>query len=201
MSYEPATGLNELHVFCCLKVACQKSTLKADSVIAVRYAQVSLPTTSLCLKSSTSLQLAYVFVPKNVLLTFHSCPYESTILEISYQIAATVNCNCNAILLVGTKVLNHGCFIAVLSYFSTHILRHSSHEILNKRLHSWVPIITVLFVIFMQKFKEAEAEVKCQLTDILTRNLAVTKRPRNAPCCWKFAITQSHSRSLEFTVE
>ena len=100
------------------------------TVVAVRYAKVSLPTTSLCLKSSTSLQLAYVFVPKNVLLTFHSCPYESTILEISYQIAATVNCNCNAILLVGTKVLNHGCFIAVLSYFSTHILRHSSHEIL-----------------------------------------------------------------------
>jgi len=39
----------------------------------------------------------------------------------------------------------------------------------------------MLFIIFMQKFKEPEAEVKCHF-DSLTRSSAVANRPRDAPC-------------------
>jgi len=55
----------------------------------------------------------------------------------------------------------------------------------------------MLFIICVQEFKEPEAEVKLRLIiGSLTRSSAVAKRPRDAPCRWKYYC---HSKSLKVT--
>ena len=65
---------------------------------------------------------------------------------------------------------------------------------LKKRFDKYVwPIITsnnILFIIFVQKFKEPEAKVKCYS---LKRSSAVAKLPHDASCRWTFcchSVTQ-----------
>jgi len=57
----------------------------------------------------------------------------------------------------------------------------------------------LLFVIFVQKFKEPETGVRWQLIVVsLTRSSAVAKRPRDAPCHWTFCC---HWITRFYTVE
>jgi len=51
----------------------------------------------------------------------------------------------------------------------------------------------LLFIIFGQKFKEPETEVKLDFILLFNRSpAAVSKRQRDAPCRWTIAVTRSH---------
>jgi len=54
-------------------------------------------------------------------------------------------------------------------------------------------------------FLALKAEMKWQLVTVsLTRSSAVAKRPRNAPCCWKYcshSVTEGHSNLRRAFVE
>ena len=60
-------------------------------------------------------------------------------------------------------------------------------------------LTNILFIIFMQKFKESEADVKIMRVNNIvsfTRSSAVAKRPM-LRAVENFAVIQGHSRSFE----